>query len=251
MPTLPVDILDRDWQRELDSPRLSGLFAVWRDAEPALSPFRDPLAVLRFLRGAGSSAQKDEVLCALLRQARHEPAAARVVLEAMLPGLKNLVGRLLTDARDREEVWSALLASAWERIRTYPVQRRPHKVPANVLLDSMRGTLTALTGTRSDPAARAVRLSGRLHAPPEPAGVDALLDSAVAAGAISEEEAELILATRVDGLRLSVLACSHGVSSDTLKHRRSRAERRLRFFLGGPCPLERERITFLDCSGRR
>ena len=251
MPTLPVDILDRDWQRELNSSRLRSQFAGWRDAEPALSPFRDPQAVLRFLRQGRSNAGKDEVLCALLRRARREPAAARVVLEAMMPGLKNLAGRLLTDARDREELWSALLASAWERICTYPVQRRPHKVAANVLLDSMRGTLTALAGARSDPAARAVRLSGRLQAPPEPAGVDALLDAAVAAGAITQEEAELILATRVDGVRLRVLACSCGVSSDTLKHRRSRAERRLRFFLGGQCPLERGQITFLGCSGRR
>jgi DNA-directed RNA polymerase specialized sigma24 family protein len=236
MSTLPVDILDRDWQRELNSPRLRGQFAGWRDVEPALAPFRDPLAVLRFLRGAGSSAGKDEVLCALLRHARREPAAARVVLEAMMPGLKKLAGRLLADARDREELWSALLASAWERICTYPVQRRPRKVAANVLLDSMRGTLAALAGARSDPASRAVRLSGRLQAPPEPAGVDALLDAALSAAAITQEEAELILATRVDEVPLSVLAHSRGVSSDTLKHRRSRAERRLRFFLAAPVP---------------
>lgn len=249
--TLPIDILDRDWQRELSSPRLRIQFSGWRDAEPALRRFRDPHAVLRFLRRGGASPYKDEVLCALLRRARVESAAARVVLEAMMPGLKNLAGRLLADASEREELWSALLACAWERICTYPVERRPRKVPANLLLDSMGDTLTVLSRGRRA-ATRATGLSRHLEAPPaESIGVDAVLDASVSAGAITREEAELILATRVDGASLGVLAPRLGVSFDTLKHRRWRAERRLRFFLGPLCPLEEGGLAFLHCSGRR
>lgn len=251
MPTLPVDILERDWQRELNGPQLQSRFAAWRATEPALSPFQSPLAVLRFLRRAGSSTRKDEVLCALLRRARWESVAGRVVLEAMLPGLKNLAGRLLIDVRDREELWSVLLACAWERICSYPVQRRPRRVAANVLLDSMRATLATFSSARRDPAARAESLPSRAEALPESIGVDALLDAAISAGAITRDEAELILATRVDGAQLSVLARSRGVSSDTLRHRRGRAERRLRFFLGRSCPVEGGQTTFLGCSGRR
>jgi DNA-directed RNA polymerase specialized sigma24 family protein len=251
MPTLPVDILERDWQRELNGPQLRSRFAAWREAEPALSPFQTPLAVLRFLRRSGSSARKDEVLCALLRRARWEPVAGRVVLEAMLPGLKKLAGRLLIDVRDREELWSVLLVCAWERICAYPVQRRPRRVAANVLLDSMRGTLAALSSARRDPAAQAESLPSHAEALPKPAGVDALLDAAISAGAITRDEAELILATRVDDVPLSVLARSRGVSFDTLKHRRGRAERRLQFFLGRSCPVEGGQTTFLGCSGRR
>jgi hypothetical protein len=175
MPTLPVDILERDWQRELNGPQLRRRFAAWREVEPALSPFRSPLAVLRFLRRAGSSTRKDEVLCALLRRARWEPVAGRVVLEAMLPGLKKLAGRLLIDVRDREELWSVLLACTWERICAYPVQRRPRRVAANVLLDSMRGTLATFSSARRDPAARAESLPNHAAALPNPAGADALL----------------------------------------------------------------------------
>jgi DNA-directed RNA polymerase specialized sigma24 family protein len=252
MPTLPVDILERDWQRELNGPQLRSLFTAWREAEPALSSFQNPLAVLRFLRRSGSSARKDEVLCALLRRARWEPVAGRVVLEAMLPGLKKLAGRLLIDVRDREELWSILLSCAWERICTYPVQRRPRRVAANVLLDSMRATLATFSSARRDPAAQAECLRSHVaEALPESIGVDALLDAAISAGAVTPDEAELILATRVDGVQLSVLARSRGVSCDTLRHRRSRAERRLRFFLGRSCPVEGGETTFLGCSGRR
>jgi DNA-directed RNA polymerase specialized sigma24 family protein len=247
---LPVDVLDPDWRHELVAPHLRRRFRVWREAEPALAAFRDPAALLRFLRGPGSGAHKDEVLCALLRRARREPVAGRVVLEAMLPGLKKLAGRLLTDVRDREELWSVLLACAWERIRTYPVERRPRRVAANVLLDSLNGTLATFSRERREPASGAGILAYSVAAVPAPAGVDALLDAAIDAGAVSREEAELILATRVDETPLSVLARSQGVNFDTLKHRRGRAERRLQFFLGRPCPVEGGESTFLGCSGR-
>lgn len=251
MPTLPVDILERDWQRELNGPQLRRRFAAWREVEPALSPFQNPLAVLRFLRRAGSSARKDEVLCALLRRARCEPIAGRVVLEAMLPGLKKLAGRLLIDVRRRDELWSVLLACAWERICTYPVQQRPRRVAANILLDSMRGTLVTFSSARRDPAALACKLPGGLVAAPAQEGVDALLDRAVAAGAVSRDEAELILATRTDDVSLRAFAEAEGTSFVMVRQRRSRAERRLRFFLGGGGHTKGAETTFLGCSGRR
>jgi DNA-directed RNA polymerase specialized sigma24 family protein len=232
MSTLPVDIIERDWQNELNSPLLRSRFDAWREVEPALSPFRSPTALVRFLRGPGAGARKDEVLCALLRDARWEPLAGRVVLEAILPGLKNLAGRLLVDVRDREELWSVLMTCAWEGIRAYPVARRPRRVAANLLMDCLRGTLTAFYDARRDPAALACKLPRELVAPPEGEGVDALLDGAVAAGAVSRDEADLILATRTDEVSLRAFAEAEGTSFQMVRQRRSRAERRLRFFLG-------------------
>jgi DNA-directed RNA polymerase specialized sigma24 family protein len=251
MGLLPVDVLDRDWRRELESPVLCRRFAVWQDTDDALSPFRDPRALLRFLRGPGAAADKDAALRALLMRARSEPLAGRVVLEAMLPGLKKLAGRLLTDVRDREELWSALMACAWERICAYPVERRPRRVAANLLLDCLRGTLAALSETRRDSAALACRLPRELVAAPTEDGVDALLNGAVAAGAVSRYEAELILATRTDEVSLRAFAEAEGTSFVMVRQRRSRAERRLRFFLGGCCHTKGADTTFLGCSGRR
>lgn len=251
MPTLPIDILERDWQHELNGSQLRSRFAAWREAEPALSPFQTPFVLLRFLRRAGSSTRKDEVLCALLRRARWEPIAGRVVLEAMLPGLKKLAGRLLIDVHRREELWSVLLSCAWERIRTYPVEQRPRRVAANVLLDSMRGTLAAFSSARRDPAALACKLPGELVAVVAQESVDALFDRAVAAGAVSRDEAELILATRTDEVSLLAFAEAEGSSFVMVRQRRSRAERRLRFFLGGGRHTKGSETTFLGCSGRR
>src|SRR5579862_4176682 len=102
-----------------------------------------------------------------------------------------MAGRLLVDVRDREELWSVLMVCAWEHIRAYPVAHRPRRVAANLLLDCLRGTLTALAYARRDPAALACKLTGELVAEPTGEGVDALLDRAVAAGAVSRDEAEL------------------------------------------------------------
>lgn len=236
MDRLPIDQLERDWQRELRSPALHRRFDAWKHAEVALARFQDPPALLRFLRGPGAGAEKDAVLCALLARARSEPTAGRVVLEAISPGLKKLAGRLLSDAREREELWSAVMACAWERICTYPVERRPRKVAANLLLDTLRGTLAALSAGRREPSTQT--FPAQLEAPAQcESDVDALLARAVVAGAVSRDEAELILLTRIDGASLRVLAADRGVSFDTLKHRRHRAERRLVVFLGArPVP---------------
>jgi DNA-directed RNA polymerase specialized sigma24 family protein len=186
------------------------------------------------MRAPGARAEKDAVLCALLRWARLEPIGARVVLEAIRPGLLNLSARIMRDAREREELWSAMFAAVWEGIRRYPVERRPRRVAANLLLDTLHLTLDQL-GRES--AWRNVALgsldSDRRPAPEKFDGdVDGLLGDAVRACAISPDEAEVILSSRIDGVDLADLARSAGVSYNTMKLRRQRAERRLLLFLG-------------------
>jgi hypothetical protein len=56
MDPLPIDVLERDWQRELHRPVLRSRFRAWRSTEAALTRFDDVPALLRFLRGAGSGA---------------------------------------------------------------------------------------------------------------------------------------------------------------------------------------------------
>jgi len=234
MPRLPVDILESDWRQALHSPLLRIRFGVWRAAEPALSRFVDAAALVRFMRAPGARAEKDAVLCALLRWARLEPIGSRVVLEAIRPGLLNLSARIMRDAREREELWSVMFAAVWEGIRRYPLERRPRRVAANLLLDTLHLTLDEL-GRES--AWRTVALgnldSDRRPAPEEVDGdVDGLVGDAVRACAISPDEAEVILSSRIDGVDLADLARSAGISYNTMKLRRQRAERRLLLFLG-------------------
>jgi len=230
---VPLARLEREWQVLLGG-RLEALFRRWR-SEPALAAFDSPAAALRFLRQPGLSPPKDAVLAALLRQARREPLAGRFVLEALLPGLKNLSRRLLAHRNERDAVWCLLLACAWERIATYPLERRPTRIAANVLLDTLHDALAYLR-VEARQRRELVPQGSLAHGAGDKgdADVERLLRKAVALGAITASEAELILATRIDGGSLTAEAETAGVAYNTMKLRRQRAERRLLVFLGYP-----------------
>lgn len=205
----------------------------WGRKERALARFRSPEELIRFLRRPGLWAAKDTVLGALLARARVEPLAGRVVLEAILPGLKRTAERVILDAHDREELWQLLLACAWEQIRTYPLERRPARVAANLLLDTRRRALDEFTRERLPRTELPYEALAVPAAAADPeSDVEVLLDRAVAAGAITHDEAQLVLRTRIDGLSVTAVADELDLPYITAYMRRHRAERRLLVFIG-------------------
>src|SRR5207237_7985290 len=96
------------------------------------------------LHRQGPPGAKDAVLLALLVRAQQGPLAGRMVLQAMLPGLKSLSARLGHSVLSFEELWQVLFVCLWERIVTYPVERRPSRVAANLLRDTLKRTLAEL-----------------------------------------------------------------------------------------------------------
>ena len=241
---LPIDALESDWQHGLRSPHLAAQFRVWQTKTPALARFADPAAVVSFARGSSSRADKDAVLGALLMWARHEAVGARMVLEIIRPGLLNLSARIMRDSREREELCSMMFLAVWEAIRNYPLARRPRRIAANLLLDTLHQTLVqsgAESTWRAAWSFASVEDRDVGAAEEVDSDVDGLLDRAVGAGAVSGQEAELILASRIDGVELSDLADTAGISYNAMKVRRQRAERRLLLFLGyRPVPRGRQ-----------
>jgi hypothetical protein len=238
-----IDVIERleaEWPALAAGPLQSRL-ACWAQEEAALAGLATPQQLLRHLRGLrGRRDAEDAILAALVRQARGDPLAARMVLQALLPGLKNLAGRLLLEPDERDEIWSALLAHCWERIRCYPIERRPSRIAANVLLDTLQKTARELKRQRRNRGELAGDLSPhRLAAIPAASDVEQVLRHAVAATAITEEEAALILRTRIDRTDLGVLAHELQLPYNTLVVRRLRAEKRLLLFLGKPAVTSR------------
>jgi DNA-directed RNA polymerase specialized sigma24 family protein len=229
----PVLSLDREWQ-QLARGVLPARLRLCAEREPALAPFVDPARLVEFVRGSASSAMKDELLRPLVRLAADDPLAARVVLQLLLPGLKRIAARALHDLSERDELWELLLAHAWERIRRYPLARRPRHIAANVLLDALMRTMRELERER--------RRRGRSDADAEPpaptpdprAGIARVLLEAVSAGAISQLEARIIFATRIERCSLAEVATEEGFTYNVLRVRLQRAERRLLLHLGYP-----------------
>jgi DNA-directed RNA polymerase specialized sigma24 family protein len=237
--SVPLEALECEW-RTLVHGQLGVEFRRWCRVEPVLARFGGPGRMLAFLWDErGSSAGQDSVLAALLRLAPREPLAARVVLQALLPGLKKHAGQLLRrradrgkGALERDELWQVLFVSLLARIQSYPLAARPARIASNLLLDTVHVTLAELATTRQAllelPAAEPLEPT----APPTvPEDVDALLLRAVRAGAIRGADAELIAETEIEGVGLEVVAERLGVSYNAVKVRRQRAERRLLKFL--------------------
>ena len=133
----------------------------------------------------------------------------------------------------------------------YPVERRRARVAANLVLDVLHHTTQELHhrrhshgideggrawlfSTKPDGDGEASALDGQASepvAPPRPVPVEAVVLEGVSAGVIAERDADLILRTRVDGIRLRLIARTLGVNYEALLKRRQRAEAALRSLL--------------------
>jgi hypothetical protein len=221
------DLLEQEWARlscdRLAARRLADVFA----AAGGASSLAD---VEAYVRKAGPE-DADAVLLALVRRAvTGDDLAARVLLQLLLPGTRNLARRWWA-LGDHEERAAAAVTAVYHRIRGYPVARRPGRVAANVLMDAARELRRAvprltvtLAAEPAGPDATAASAAAPPHAAVELAEV---LRDAVDDGILGRDDAELIARSRIAGHRVADIAAHHRLGSRTLWDRRHRAERTL------------------------
>ncbi|MGH2477680.1 MAG: hypothetical protein ACRDIL_20710 [Candidatus Limnocylindrales bacterium] len=167
-----------------------------------------------------------------------DPIAARVLLHVLGPDLRSLGLRLAPegpfDDLDRE-----LLSVAWERIRTYPISRRPSAIAANVLLDVRKDWVRSVAG--SDKEAISLEALPAHRWPTAPSAEHEALEAhfpslgrthgrllaAVESGAFSPVSARVVWRTRILQDDDARIAGDLGVAVRTLQRRRQRAERQL------------------------
>jgi hypothetical protein len=229
------DLLDREWERLCrDRGAARRLANVCERAGGA----RGLAELERYVRTAGP-AEADAVLLALVTRTvdGSDDLAARVLLQLLLPGTRNLARRWWA-LGEHDERAAAAVAAVYQRIRVYPLARRPGRIAANVLLDAARdlrravpGEAAALADDRDGPAVVPSEASPT-HAALELAGV---LADAVDDGVLDLRDAQLIAQSRIGGERVADLAACHRVGSRTLWDRRQRAERRLVSWAGAAC----------------
>jgi DNA-directed RNA polymerase specialized sigma24 family protein len=240
---VPLVALEREWESLARGGRLRLELRSWAVSEAVLVRFDAPDRLIQFLWDKRAlPAEKDRILAALLRLARTESSAGRMVLQAMLPALKVLAAEFLRRDPDREsepalerdELWQVLFVAMLERIKTYPLDDRPRKIAANLRWDTKHAVLPELDRARSahhdlpkdeplEPVAESPRYAAE--------DVEAPLRRAVAAREISQADADLLLWVDVDGVPLRLAAKRLGISYNAAKHRRQRARRALLMFL--------------------
>ena len=129
--------LDLEWERIGKGPRGRAALRRWASGDLPLGGLRSLDELVERVNERGNPARSDAILLALVRRTATDDLAARTVLQAMMPAVKNLTSKFSTcGAWSAEETAAEVVAAMWERIRSYPVERRPAKVAANLTLDT-------------------------------------------------------------------------------------------------------------------
>ena len=154
--SLPVR-LNQEWARlRTSSEAVNGLgrwagLPRWADGLD-LSGLDDLDAVVRHVQDTHRTvAERDKVLLGLLAMSQSgDRLAGRVVLQVMLPKAIRLAKSVASHedwTEGADEAQAAVLAALWVAIATYPLERRPGRVTANLALDTLALTQRGHTGS--------------------------------------------------------------------------------------------------------
>jgi len=222
------DALDADWAAVVAAPDSARQLRRWAGRHEGLARFAG-LGDLADRNRVAGPAEADEVLAALAALAPCDPLAARVVLQLLLPGCRAVSRRLAWAVPDREERDALVVACAYARIRSYPIERRPAAIAANVLLDTAKAARRAAAAHPATvPLEEAAVVTVDV---PEPSAAEELLDilaAEVRSGRLDEADGQAIALTRVGGLSVEEVALRQRCHPGSVRRRRRAAEARLR-----------------------
>lgn len=218
--------LDSEWQWVSASSHAAAELEAWAVEDPALRRLADLGALVRFAQAPGHPGESDKVLLCLARRTRDNSLAARTLLQAVLYGLIKIAADFKGATDSDEEAASIVVAAAYDRIRTYPVRKRPRHIAANILLDTRQTVSRALFRPRVDQ----LLVDDLAPLLPESSGPSAteellaLIEEALREHLIKTDDARLIVLTRVADVPVNAIAAVRGCPAQSLRQRRLRAE---------------------------
>ncbi|TDE12590.1 hypothetical protein [Jiangella asiatica] len=241
-----VGQLNGEWVRLCDDPATEVVVERWADRYEALAGNACLSDVERAVVAA-TGERTDEILLALLRLARDgDGLAGRTVLQVMLgKAVRIAMTRAGRDSRTSLE--HTAVAALWTIIATYPVERRPAKVAANIAMETLRAVTTELTHHHTETPTSpdvldisATAAPAAQERPPADFELLNLLTWAVDQGTITAADATLILdiytpAPGCDGGPAA--AQRHGLSWAAARQRASRALRKVARRIHDDVPL--------------
>jgi hypothetical protein len=219
------DQLDRDWIALIRRPS-----SIEELSEAcALAGASSPLDFVPTMRRA-DWATADAVLIHLAHRATAgSEVANRAILQLLVSGTCRLAAKWRV-LGTREECAAAAVAAVFSRIRRYPLERRPRKIAANILMDANQDLARMAREVLAERDRIAALEPSLLAARPEVAHATSadelreLIDDAIADGRVPRHWAELIVATHIEGADLPTIARRTGTPVRTLQWRRRHAE---------------------------
>ncbi|HSZ38251.1 MAG TPA: hypothetical protein VK773_14240 [Acidimicrobiales bacterium] len=196
-----------------------------------------PCDLVTHMRTASGRVQREEaarLVRVLLREAGTDPFIPRLLVQALLPGVISVAGKLRWgrggDWQDGEEFFGELLTTTWCVIEEWAGQDRPYAV--RDLLSAIRCRARRQLFRAKDLASRVIA-TGCEDAIDRGTAAETLLDE-LARAVIDEQgqgmpldEAQVLYAHTVLGYSIAELAALTGRNRRGLSARRDRARRRL------------------------
>ncbi len=217
-------------------PVLSRLILGTADDPP---PCPTPCDLVEHMRNASGRAAREEaahLIRAMLRQAGADPFISRMLVQALLPGLVTVAGKLRWgqggDWQDGEEFFGELLSTTWLVLQEWSGQDRPYAVLD--LLSAIRCRLRRQLFRSKDLEGRTVPLGPDLAETPA-RSLRAETDLEELARILIElheegmrpDEVQVLYAHHVLGYSMAELAAMTGRDRRALYARRDRGQRRL------------------------
>jgi DNA-directed RNA polymerase specialized sigma24 family protein len=172
------------------------------DGRQALCP--TPCDLVTHMRRASGRVQREEaarLVRVLLREAGSDPFIPRLLVQALVPGLINVAGKLRWgqggDWQDGEEFFCELLATTWCVIEEWAGQDRPYAV---------RDLLSAIRCRVRRQLFRAKELASRVLA----MGDDDVMDHGTTAQTLLDELARAVIDERGQGMPLDEAQVLYG-----------------------------------------
>lgn len=218
--------LDAEWSKFLRHPTSIEHLRRWSAQDSILNRFDDLGELVTYAQTRGHPAESDEVLGCLAPRGVSDLTAARTLLQAVLYALIPIAVRFRPAIGDIEESNALVIATAYDRIRTYPATRRPRHIAANIVLDTQQ----TISRTVCRPRVDETLTSEVENLPVEAAATspaDQLIDlvgDALRRRAIRRSDARIIVLTRIFDLPVEELAVENGCLPHSLRRRRLRAE---------------------------
>lgn len=215
-----------EWSKLARSAAALAALQTWAQDDVVLAGFQDLHDVVRFVQRSGPGSRADDVLACLAARAPSDPFAARTLLHVVFNGLLRITSDLRTAACSDEEAASVVIAEAYARIRTYPIERRARSIAANILLDTRQGVSRALCRRRV-PEVLTADIGRHAADTVARSAMDELLDlvdEAVRTKKLRVDDARLIVLSRVADVSTEYLAAVRACAPQSLRRHRQRAE---------------------------
>jgi hypothetical protein len=174
----------------------------------------------------GNNDLADQNLAAVVGRAATDQTMARLVLHRLMPGLISVAKRRANLAPGTfSEILHDLVANAWIAVCTYPLDRRPRKIAANLVRDIEYNTFTQQSRLRRVATDSVADLPERSASGSTNPGEDVLSVLAAARNAGANPDGLRLLGElAVAGRSVGELAERYGVSPRTILNRRLAAE---------------------------